>query len=53
MHPGDGEKNQFTVVNALLHYVEKKGEKLSDGEHPLRPGIVHRLDKGKELFSVL
>jgi 23S rRNA-/tRNA-specific pseudouridylate synthase len=46
VHPGDGEESPVTVVNALLYYLQSTGEKLSEGEHPLRPGIVHRLDKG-------
>ena len=39
MHPGVGHK-QDTLVNALIGKI-----KLSAGVDPLRPGIVHRLDK--------
>ncbi len=39
-HPGEGHA-QDTLVNALI----AKGISLSPGTHPLRPGIVHRLDK--------
>ena len=37
----DDERNRGTLVNALLHHL---GE-LSSSSGPLRPGIVHRLDK--------
>ena len=40
VHPAVGHPNG-TLVNALLHHV--KG--LSAGGDPLRPGIVHRLDR--------
>ncbi len=40
VHPAVGHPDG-TVVNALLHHV--KG--LSAGGNPLRPGIVHRLDR--------
>jgi len=40
VHPAAGNWTG-TLVNALLHHA---GE-LSDGSHPLRPGVVHRLDK--------
>ena len=40
VHPGPGHEEE-TLVNILFH---KKN--LSPGSHPLRPGIVHRLDKG-------
>jgi len=43
VHPGEGENTDETLVNALLFKYGKSG--LSDGENPLRPGIVHRLDK--------
>jgi 23S rRNA pseudouridine1911/1915/1917 synthase len=43
VHPGQGEVIDQTLVNALLYKFGKAG--LSDGENPLRPGIVHRLDK--------
>ncbi len=39
VHPAPGHPDG-TLVNALLHHGE-----LSDGSDPLRPGIVHRLDK--------
>jgi 23S rRNA pseudouridine1911/1915/1917 synthase len=41
VHPGHGH-NDGTLVNALAW---RYGESLSSGRHPLRPGIVHRLDK--------
>lgn len=40
VHPAVGNWTG-TLVNALLHHA---GE-LSSGGHPLRPGVVHRLDK--------
>ncbi|MDE0119528.1 MAG: RluA family pseudouridine synthase [Bdellovibrionales bacterium] len=40
VHPGAGHE-QDTLVNALIGKVP-----LSSGGDPLRPGIVHRLDKG-------
>lgn len=40
VHPAAGHW-QGTLVNAILHH----GAALSAGSHPLRPGIVHRLDK--------
>ncbi len=40
VHPGAGNPSR-TLVNALLAHCGK----LSSGGHPLRPGIVHRLDK--------
>jgi len=39
VHPAAGHQGG-TVVNALLHHV-----RALPGENPLRPGIVHRLDK--------
>ena len=39
VHPGPGHE-QDTLINALI---EKKN--LSAGTNPLRPGVVHRLDK--------
>ena len=39
---GDAEQNRGTLVNALLFHF---GKQLSKGGDPLRPGIVHRLDK--------
>ena len=41
VHPGNG-CDGGTVVNAALHYC---GPSLPDLGDPLRPGIVHRLDK--------
>jgi 23S rRNA pseudouridine1911/1915/1917 synthase len=40
VHPAAGNPSR-TLVNALLAHCRK----LSTGGHPLRPGIVHRLDK--------
>lgn len=40
VHPGHGHEND-TLVNALIFH--KKN--LSQGSDPLRPGVVHRLDK--------
>ncbi|MDP3143705.1 MAG: RluA family pseudouridine synthase [Candidatus Omnitrophota bacterium] len=40
VHPAVGN-HTGTLVNALLHHCKK----LSDTDNPLRPGIVHRLDK--------
>lgn len=39
VHPAPGHPDQ-TLVNALLYHAD-----LGGGEDPLRPGIVHRLDK--------
>ncbi|MGB8330601.1 MAG: RluA family pseudouridine synthase [Polyangiales bacterium] len=39
VHPAPGHSDG-TLVNALLHHAEVQG-----GSDPLRPGIVHRLDK--------
>ena len=41
VHPGDGT-GEDTLVHALLHHCD---EKLSTVGAPVRPGIVHRLDK--------
>ena len=45
VHAGSGAtedaRNRGTLVNALLHYLNE----LSSAGGPLRPGIVHRLDK--------
>lgn len=41
IHPGNGTSND-TLVHALLHHCDGK---LSTVGSPLRPGIVHRLDK--------
>ncbi|MBS1272238.1 MAG: Ribosomal large subunit pseudouridine synthase D [Candidatus Marinimicrobia bacterium] len=40
VHPGVGNSNG-TLVNALLHHTEK----LAETDSPIRPGLVHRLDK--------
>lgn len=40
VHPAAGHW-QGTLVNALMHHAAE----LSTGAHPLRPGVVHRLDK--------
>jgi 23S rRNA pseudouridine1911/1915/1917 synthase len=40
VHPATGHRDG-TLVNAILHHCSA----LSSGSHPLRPGIVHRLDK--------
>ncbi len=44
VHPAAGHAGG-TLVNALLHHVEKTGGKLSGIGGVERPGIVHRLDK--------
>ena len=45
VHAGSGAtedaRNRGTLVNALLHHLRE----LSSASGPLRPGIVHRLDK--------
>ena len=40
VHPAPGHY-QDTLVNALMYHIQS----LSDGSHPTRPGIVHRIDK--------
>jgi len=40
VHPGVGNSTG-TLVNALLHHTEK----LAETDSPIRPGLVHRLDK--------
>ena len=40
VHPATGHWTG-TLVNAVMHHATN----LSEGAHPLRPGIVHRLDK--------
>lgn len=40
VHPAPGAYNG-TLVNALLYHFDK----ISDGTNPIRPGIVHRIDK--------
>ena len=47
VHPAPGHEND-TLVNAL-----KDKKKLSPGSSPLRPGIVHRLDKDTSGLLVL
>ncbi|MEK7181697.1 MAG: RluA family pseudouridine synthase [Patescibacteria group bacterium] len=43
MHPVEGRKSKWpTVANFIL---SRYPETVSVGEHPLRPGIVHRLDR--------
>ena len=42
-HPGNGTGND-TVVHAALYHCQQQGQHLSS-RAPLRPGIVHRLDK--------
>jgi 23S rRNA pseudouridine1911/1915/1917 synthase len=42
VHPGVGNEKQ-TLCHGLVAYL---GEELLKVGHPLRPGIVHRLDKG-------
>lgn len=41
VHPGAGNSDG-TIVNALMYHLKGK---LSSAHDPLRPGIVHRLDK--------
>lgn len=42
-HPADRHRHLTgTVVNAILHHCQGK---VSKGSNPLRPGIVHRLDR--------
>ena len=43
-HPGNGTGND-TVVHAALYHCQQQGQQLSSVGAPLRPGIVHRLDK--------
>ena len=47
VHPGPGHE-QDTLVNALIHKTT-----LSSGSDPLRPGIVHRLDKDVSGLMIL
>ncbi|MDP2689104.1 MAG: RluA family pseudouridine synthase [Deltaproteobacteria bacterium] len=44
VHPGAGRRGG-TLVNALVHHARRTGGTLSSIGAPLRPGIVHRLDK--------
>ena len=48
VHPGAGHKDK-TLVNVLLAHKKE----LSSGSSPLRPGIVHRLDKDSSGLLVL
>lgn len=41
VHPAPGH-NEKTLVNAILYHLK---ENLSNKDDPIRPGIVHRLDK--------
>jgi 23S rRNA pseudouridine1911/1915/1917 synthase len=43
IHPSASEPDQHTIVNALAHQFPKWEKAFSD--EPLRPGVVHRLDK--------
>ena len=47
VHPAPGHKEK-TLVNILFHKT-----KLSPGSHPLRPGLIHRLDKDVSGLLVL
>ena len=47
IHPAPGHEEE-TLVNILFHQ-----KKLSPGSHPLRPGVVHRLDKDTSGLLVL
>lgn len=40
VHPGAGNRNG-TLINGVLHYAKT----LPESDDPLRPGVVHRLDK--------
>eukprot|EP01124_Arcella_intermedia_P016539 TRINITY_DN2315_c0_g1_i1.p1 TRINITY_DN2315_c0_g1~~TRINITY_DN2315_c0_g1_i1.p1 ORF type:complete len:373 (-),score=105.42 TRINITY_DN2315_c0_g1_i1:934-1896(-) len=51
VHPGEGEDNDVTLVNALVFKYGLEG--LSKGENPARPGIVHRLDKDTSGLMVI
>lgn len=42
VHPAEQNKDEITLVNYLLAYYP---DIKTVGEYPLRPGIVHRLDK--------
>ena len=46
-HPAPGHKSD-TLINALF-----QNKNLSTGSHPLRPGLVHRLDKDTSGLLVL
>ena len=47
VHPAPGHEKK-TLVNILFHQ-----KKLSPGSHPLRPGVVHRLDKDTSGLLIL
>ena len=47
VHPGPGHAHD-TLVNALIHKIP-----LSSGVDPLRPGVVHRLDKDVSGLMIL
>ena len=47
VHPAPGHEEK-TLVNILFHQ-----KNLSPGSHPLRPGVVHRLDKDTSGLLVL
>lgn len=49
VHPGSGNSSG-TLVNALLYYDKDIGSNFSE---PLRPGIVHRLDKDTSGLMVI
>jgi 23S rRNA pseudouridine1911/1915/1917 synthase len=45
VHPGNGNSSG-TLINALLHHLGEQGEQLRENSpYPLRPGLVHRIDK--------
>ena len=48
VHPAHGHQND-TLINALL----ARNTELSQGSHPFRPGLVHRIDKGTSGLLVL
>lgn len=53
VHPGAGNW-KGTFVNALIYHLEKAGgtlERTSGAD--MRPGIVHRIDKGKDYLRQL
>lgn len=47
VHPGAGNWNG-TFVNALIHHMAVAGQSLERlDSSDMRPGIVHRIDKGR------
>jgi 23S rRNA pseudouridine1911/1915/1917 synthase len=48
VHPAYGHPND-TLINALIH----RRTQLSPGSDPIRPGLVHRIDKGTSGLLVL